>query len=759
MDALERMKALAAQVLEHRRRYYVLDAPIISDAEYDALERELRELEADYPLLADPNSPTQRVGAPPVDFFPKAKHRIYMLSLDNAYTEGELRDWEGRVAKGLGAKPEYAAELKVDGLSLSLRYENRALVEAMTRGDGETGEVVTENARTIADIPLSLPEDAPDLVEVRGEVFLSRRRWEELNATRDARGEARFANPRNAASGTLKLLDSRVVAERRLSFLPWQLLGAQDHRSAMDRLGAWGFTPMPAKVEGDLETVWAFIEVQREARLRLPFDTDGVVIKVRELALQERLGTTDRVPRWAIAFKFPAVQATTEVLGITWQVGRTGKLTPVAELEAVEVAGSTVRRATLHNADELVRLGLRVGCRVFIEKGGDVIPKVVAVVPDTLPESAPAPVIPALCPVCGGGVGKDTEDEVAIRCLNPECPAKLEARLLHLGSRVSLDIEGLGDSLVEQLVGAKRFQQPWEIFSLLQDPAQGLAFLSGLERMAGKSAQNVMSALDGARVKPLGRWIHALGIPNIGGTISDILARAFGSFETIWKADEFVYLSIVSIGPEVGKSVREFAEAHPDLPKQLADLGIRPSLEDFPAPPLVSLETWMATLGIPELGAVTARKLIECCGGLPELWNMDEETILDRALTKKILNKRQTHIPEQISRFARNHFEVPKQLEVLGVKLAADSEAQISSLPLQGQTAVVTGTLSSMSRDEAERLLAKLGAKVAAGVSSKTSFLLAGQKAGSKLEKAELLGVPVRDEDWLIQLQQTWTPT
>ncbi len=659
MDVHERMKELAAQVLEHRRRYYVLDAPVISDAEYDALERELRELEAQYPLLADPSSPTQRVGAAPVDFFPKAKHRVYMLSLDNAYTEGELWDWEGRVVKGLGAKPDYAAELKVDGLSLSLRYENRALVEAMTRGDGETGEVVTENARTIADIPLSLPEDAPDQVEVRGEVFLSRRRWEELNAKRDARGEARFANPRNAASGTLKLLDSRVVAERRLSFLPWQMLEAQDHRSAMDRLGAWGFTTMPARVEGDLEAVWAFIEVQREARLRLPFDTDGVVIKVRELALQERLGTTDRVPRWAMAFKFPAVQATTEVLGITWQVGRTGKLTPVAELEAVEVAGSTVRRATLHNADELVRLGLRVGCRVFIEKGGDVIPKVVAVVPDTLPANAPAPVIPTVCPVCSGGVGKDTEDEVAIRCLNPECPAKLEARLLHLGSRVSLEIEGMGDSLVEQIVAARRFQQPWEIFSLLLDPAQGLAFLSGLERMAEKSAQNVLVALDAARVKPLGRWIHALGIPMVGAKTAELLAEAFPDLAQLWAVSEEELQGVEEVGPKVAASLRGFVALHPDLPAQFEAMGIHPTA--------------------PEARAV-------------------------------------------------------------------------GELPLSGQVAVVTGTLPTLAREEAEALLKKFGAKVTGSVSKKTTLLLAGEKAGSKLAKAEELGIPVRDEAWLVGL-------
>jgi len=661
MDPIARMKELAAQVLEHRRRYYVLDAPVLSDAEYDVLERELRDLEAQFPLLADPNSPTRRVGAPPVDHFAKTKHRVYMLSLDNAYSESELREWEARVVKGLaGVRPTYAAELKVDGLSLSLRYENRQLVEAITRGDGETGESVTENARSIADIPLTLPDDAPESLEVRGEVFLSRRRWEELNLQRDARGEARFANPRNAASGTMKSLDSRVVAERRLQFLPWQMLDAPDHAKAMQALAAWGFTTMPATTEGDLDRVLAFIDDQREGRLKLPFDTDGVVIKVEAFTQQEILGTTDRVPRWAIAYKFPAVQATTTVLGITWQVGRTGKLTPVAELEAVEVAGSIVRRATLHNADELVRLGLCVGCRVFIEKGGDVIPKVVAVVPDSLPLNAPLPEIPTVCPVCAGGVGKDTEEEVAIRCLNPECPAKLEARLLHFGSRVALDIEGLGDALVEQLVTSQRFAQPWDLFAVLKDPAQGLAFLSNLDRMAEKSAQNVMAALDTARTKPLGRWLHALGIPMVGAKTAELLAEAFPSLEQLWAVTEEALQAVEEVGPKVAASLRAFVTLHPELPAHLAAMGIQPT------PPAIR-----------ELG----------------------------------------------------------------------------SLPLSGAIAVVTGTLPTLSREEAEALLKRLGAKVVSSVSSKTTLLVAGEKAGSKLAKAQELGIAVQNEAWLLAVK------
>ena len=666
MELRERMRELAEQVRMHRYRYYVLDAPVLSDAEYDALEQELRALEAAHPDLADPNSPTLRVGAPPVEAFEKRRHAIPMLSLDNAYSEADLRAWEAKWRKlAPDAQPWYAAELKVDGLSLSLRYEQGELVEAVTRGDGETGEVVTENARTIADIPKILRGDTvPAGLTVRGEVFLSRKRWEELNRERDARGEARFANPRNAASGTMKLLDSQTVYDRRLSFLPWQAVwdGAwpappeNGQAAAMAQLEAWGFRRMPARDFGTLDDMLRFIEAQAEARLKLGFDTDGVVIKVVDFALQERLGETDRVPRWAIAFKYPALQATTTVLGITWQVGRTGKLTPVAELEAVEVAGSTVRRATLHNADELARLGLRVGHRVFIEKGGEVIPKVVALVPGEEVRDLPAPEIPATCPECGGEVGKADEEEVAIRCLNPECPAKLTARILHFGGRAALDIEGLGEALVEQLVASGRFAQPWDLFGLLLEPLLGLAYLSGLERMAEKSAQNLMTALDGARRKPLARWVHALGIPMVGARTAELLAEAFPSLDALWAAEEVRLQAVEEVGPKVASALRAFAGLHLDLPVQLAALGIAP-----------------------------ARPELRDRGGLP----------------------------------------------------------------LSGEVAVVTGTLPTLSREEAEALLKRLGAKVTGSVSAKTTVLVAGEKAGSKLAKAESLGIPVRDEAWL----------
>ncbi len=658
-DLRQRMKDLADALRLHRHRYYVLDQPTVSDTEYDRLERELLDLEAAHPDLADPNSPTRRVGATPIEAFEKRRHAVPMLSLDNTYSVSELEDWETRWRKlAPDAEPRYAAELKVDGLSLSLRYEGRELVEALTRGDGETGELVTENARTIADIPLRLPSDAPEACTIRGEVFLSRKRWEELNRQRDARGEARFANPRNAASGTMKLLDSREVAARALSFLPWQALGLEDvgHAEAMARLGAWGFGVMPSHASGDLAQMQTFISEQAEGRLRLPFDTDGVVLKLLDPALQQRLGATDRVPRWAIAFKYPATQVTTTVLGITWQVGRSGKLTPVAELEAVEVAGSTVRRATLHNADELGRLGLSVGHRVFIEKGGEVIPKVVALVPGEAERGLPPAPVPRACPVCAGEVGKADDAEVAIRCLNPECPAKLAGRMLHFGGRASLDIEGMGEALVEQVVASNRFDQPWELLSLLQDPRQGLAYLSGLERMAEKSAQNLLVAFQVAQTRPLARWIHALGIPMVGVRTAELVAEAYPSLEQLWEADEQRLQAVEEVGPKVAAALRAFAALHPDLPARLAELGVRP------LPPLLRDK-----------------------GGLP----------------------------------------------------------------LSGEVAVVTGTLPTLGREEAEAWLKRLGAKVTGSVSAKTTLLLAGEKAGSKLDKAQALGIPVRDEAWL----------
>jgi len=779
-DLQSEMKRLADELRIHRYRYYVLDQPTVSDAEYDALERELRELEEKHPGLADVNSPTRRVGAPPVDAFEKRRHATPMLSLDNAYIpkdllvgknevdltdpknwplnwDRDLRRWDQGicriVAKLISLTPVvYTAELKVDGLSLSLHYQNGRLVKAITRGDGETGEDVTANASTIADIPIQIGENAPPQIEVRGEAFLSRRRWEELNREFDSEGSARFSNPRNAASGTMKLLDSREVARRRLSFLPWQVIGAPNHSDAMGMLESWGFQQMPAHVEGGIEEVIQFIRKQAEERMKLPFDTDGVVIKIGDLEIQDFLGSTERVPRWAIAFKFPATQATTTVLGITWQVGRTGKLTPVAELEAVEVAGSIVSRATLHNAEELARLGLKVGHRVFIEKGGDVIPKVVAVAPGEEARNLPTPEIPVSCPECGGAVGKTDDKEVAIRCLNSECPAKLAARLLHFGSRSALDIEGMGDAVTDQLVKSGRFQHPWEMLGLLDQPLLGLAFINSLEGFAELSARNLFDQIGRSTKKPLWRWIHALGIPNVGEGVSRILASAFPKLNLLWELDEYVPLAIETIGPEVGKAIKSFTNQHPNLPGALAAYGVQPEASETIGFQAVSLDVWMGSIGIPQLGPVTATKLIQALGGFANLWSASEDEIRGISKTSKILTKAKEHIPAAIASFSTAHPHIPSQLEMLGIN--SPKEAKFNNLPLSGQTCVVTGTLASLSREQAEEYLRSLGAKVVGVVSSKTSFVLAGEKAGSKLTKAQELEIPIRDEAWLLALKE-----
>ena len=617
MDSPGRMKDLAEQVLEHRRRYFVLDQPVLSDSEYDALERELRELEARHPEWADPNSPTQRVGAAPLDAFRKARHRTPMLSLDNTYSEAELREWEARVQKGLpGLAPRFAAELKVDGLSLSLLYEGGALAQAITRGDGETGEEVTENARTIADIPVRLPAGAPDALEVRGEVFLSRRRWEELNRERDLRGEQRFANPRNAAAGTMKQLDSRITAERRLSFLPWQVVGAPGHSQAMDQLADWGFNRMPAHAAGGFEAMLAFIEAQREARLLLPFDSDGVVFKVDDLALQERLGFTDRVPRWAIAFKYPGLQATTTLLDITWQVSRSGKLTPVAELEAVEAPGHPAQRRRAGAAGGAHRLpGVRGEGGRGDPQGG------------------------------GGGAG------------------------LHSPGRAG----GRGARRVPGVLGAggQGFRR-----------GRGLALPE--PRMPGQAH----------------RAPAAPGQP--GGPGHRRPGRGPGGAARRRRAHQ----------PALGRvRAADGSRPGPGLPGRPGAHG----REERPERP-----------GRP--------------GGCPH-----------RAPGPLDPRPGHPHGRPAHRRTAGRGLPGPGTgLEALGVAPTAPEPVDRSRLCLAGQVAVVTGTLPTLGREEAEALLKQLGAKVTGAVSPKTTVLVAGEKAGSKLAKAEALGIPVRDEAWLL---------
>jgi DNA ligase (NAD+) len=836
MELRERMRELAEQVRMHRYRYYVLDAPVLSDAQYDTLERELRDLEAAHPDLADPNSPTLRVGTPPVEAFEKRRHALPMLSLDNAYIPDSLREvgdhsdwtnadvwpvgWDSQIrswAQGIAETLKksgrfdeinsipFAAELKVDGLSLALQYEQRKLVAALTRGDGEVGEVVTENARTIPDIPIELPLEAPGSIEIRGEVFLSRKRWEELNAELDSKDQQRFANPRNAASGTLKLLDSREVARRRLSFLPWQVLGAESHEEALIQIANWGFGRMPRATSGDIDQIVAFTRQQAIERQTLPFDIDGVVIKVELREMQEFLGATGHHPKWAIAFKFPATQITTTIVGITWQIGRTGKLTPVAELEPVELAGSTVRRATLHNPDEMQRLGLRIGHKVFIEKGGDVIPKVVAVVPGQETKSLPLPEFPTTCPDCGGMIRgtrriqkqyltfntynklikfkkdrwnlsksiikkniielpnlrkklKRYQRSVGIRCINPECPSQLEGRFMHFASRCALDIEGMGEVVSIQMCNSGRFKHPWELLNLLDQPLFGLSFISLLEGFAEVSATNLFEAIQKILNKPLWRWIHALGIPNVGEGTSRSLALAFPSLELLWGSDEWALRAIRDVGEKVAASVKQFTVLHPTLPSELRSHGVQPEIEDGFADG-VSLVDWIRGLPLSGLGEERAKSLLDAFQTVDRIWSASsyEISTLDKWKTK---NGGTSQVVVALMNFIHKHPMLPSQLS--RIRWTSLSQPVITDFahPLAGKTVVLTGTLPNLSRDEAKEQLVKLGAKVSGSVSKKTDYLLAGTDAGSKLSQARELGVPIMDEAWLLKMtterKQQW---
>ena len=664
MSVSERARELRDELERHNHQYYVLDDPLITDAEYDRLFRELQAIEAEHPELATADSPTQRVGGKALDMFQAVRHAVPMLSI-RTETDTEASGafaFDARVRRELGliesdAPVEYAAELKFDGLAINLRYEHGLLVQAATRGDGETGEDVTGNVRTVGSIPLRLRTDTPPAVlEVRGEIYMKRADFERFNARALAAGEKTLVNPRNAAAGSIRQLDSRMAASRPLSFFAYGLGDTQgwtlpaSHSALLDALAVLGLPVCPERaVLLGPQALADFHQRIAERRPNLAFDIDGVVYKVNTLALQSRLGFVSREPRWAVAHKYPAEEACTEVLGIDIQVGRTGALTPVARLAPVFVGGVTVTNATLHNEDEVRRKDVHIGDTVIVRRAGDVIPEVVRVILDKRPILAPEFIMPKTCPVCGSQVVR-AEDEAVARCSGGlYCPAQRKQALIHFASRRAVDIEGLGDKLIEQLVDGERVHTPADLYAL------DLATLAGLERMAEKSASNLLAAIEKSKATTLARFIYALGIRNVGETTAKDLARHFGYLDRVLAADETQLMQVNDVGPIVAQSLRQFcAEPHNlDVIAKLRAAGVH----------------WEE--GEPEVRAAGA---------------------------------------------------------------------------VSGKIFVLTGTLPTLAREEAKALIEAAGGKVSGSVSKKTDFVVAGTEAGSKLDKAQQLGVAIIDE-------------
>ena len=672
-EITSRIQTLREQLNTYSYQYYVLDDSSIPDAEYDRLYRELEAIEKQFPETVSADSPTQKVGAPPLASFTQVAHERPMLSLDNAMNEEELIDFERKVKDRLkgdlkdSEQLEYACEPKLDGLAVSILYEDGQLVQAATRGDGSTGENITLNVRTIKNVPLSLRgTDFPKRLEVRGEIYIPKAGFEKLNQSARDNDEKVFANPRNAAAGSLRQLDSRVTAKRPLELCAYSIGVVSEefdlpkkHEAILQRLKHWGLkiNSDMAVVEGIQACVDYFAELGRK-RDSLDYDIDGIVFKINDLDVQQKLGFVARAPRWAIAAKFPAQEEMTLLEGVDFQVGRTGALTPVARLKAVHVAGVMVSNATLHNMDEIARLGVKVGDTVVIRRAGDVIPQVVTVVIDRRPENATDIIMPLTCPVCDSKVEKIVGEAVA-RCSGGlYCGAQRKEAIKHFASRKALDVDGLGDKLVELLVDAGLINSFDDLFHLQ------LADVASLERMAEKSAQNLLGSLEAAKTTTLGRFLYSLGIREVGVTTAQNLADHFGFLQRIQDANEETLLAVPDVGEIVAKHLLSFfAETHnQSIIEQLIKAGL----------------TW------PESEPVSA--------------------------------------------------------------------AESAELPLAGKVYVITGTLSEMGRDDAKSYLQALGGKVTGSVSAKTDCLLAGEKAGSKLTKAQGLGIEILDEAGFIEL-------
>ncbi|MDD5009953.1 MAG: NAD-dependent DNA ligase LigA [Syntrophorhabdaceae bacterium] len=659
--AQKRIEELREAIEYHNHRYYVLDDPVISDAEYDALMRELQELESKYPEFISPYSPTQRVGAQPLEGFTAVPHAIPMLSLANAMTVEEVADFDKRVKKILNAGDvDYVMEVKIDGLAVELIYVNGEFLQGSTRGNGFVGENITQNLRTINAIPMRLIQSpgipVPEHLEVRGEVYMGRKEFEALNQQKELTGEPLFANPRNAASGSMRQLDPRITAGRKLSifcYAPGRISGIrfQTHMEFLDCLKRWGFRVNPyVKLCRNIDDILAHYQYIRDIRDQIPYEIDGTVIKVNRLDYQEQLGTVSRSPRWAVAFKFEAHEERTVVEDIEVSVGRTGALTPVAILRPVMIGGVEVSRATLHNEDEIKRKDIMIGDTVMVSRAGDVIPEVIRVIKEERHRDVKPFSMPGTCPVCNEPVVRPPGEAIR-RCININCPAQIKGSIEHFASKRAMDIDGLGTKLVEQLVDKKIIRDVSDLYYLKTED------LISLERMAEKSAQNIIDAINVSRRRPFGRFIYGLGIRHVGEHIAGLLAERFGDIHELTKADTEALLRIPEIGPEVANSITSFFD----------DTKNRETIERI------------------------------LTGGVTIEYGKTDKGKLD------------------------------------------------------GLLFLFTGTLKSMSRDEARQKVEELGGKTATSISQKVTHLVAGEEAGSKLEKAKKLGIQILSEEELLQ--------
>ncbi len=621
-DLEKKIESLREKIRHHESLYYVLDQPEISDAEFDKLMRQLKDLEAEHPELITPDSPTQRVGGKPREGFVKVAHSSPMLSLDNTYNEDELRDWERRVHELSGRSDvDYVCELKLDGMSLALIYEDGKLVRGVTRGDGSVGEDVTLNVRTVRSIPLVIPAEKlkkagiPRDFEVRGELLMPTASFKKINEERERDGLPTFANPRNFTAGTVRQLDSNITAQRRLDYFPYMLL--RNGRTYFDRhwktlgaLDAAGFkVNQNRKLVSSMGEVWDFIQHWEAKRDSLPYEIDGIVVKVDRTALQDELGFTGKAPRWAIAYKYAARGGTTKLENVRWQVGRTGKLTPVAELVPVSIGGTTVRNATLHNMDEIQRLGVKIGDWVRVERGGDVIPKVVEVDKDH-PRGRDDIDVPDKCPVCGTKVMR-TEGEVDYRCVNANCPAKLLGTILHFASRGVMNIDGMGDALVTQLTERSLVKNVADIYKLTKEN------LLSLERMGDKSAQNILDEIEGSKKLPLDRVIYGLGIRFVGERTAQFLAEHFGSMEALEKASVEELQNVDEVGPRIAESIAEFFSipANRKLVERLREAKLTLTGQQKQRGTKLAGKTFVLTGTLPRFTRDEAKKMIEDAGG------------------------------------------------------------------------------------------------------------------------------------------------